>query len=132
MKHSGGDMDDNYCKFDLLRGCKIHLIEGMNKDSEEITFHTDNGIYKMFHEQECSESVTLEDICGNIEDIIDTPILLADEETNECLDDDGYSPVTWTFYTLRTIKGTVTLRWFGTSNGYYSETVDFIKMDESV
>ena len=45
----------------------------------------------------------------------------SDEEFDPLNDyDDSY---TWTFYTIITSKGTMKLRWYGTSNGYYSESV---------
>lgn len=37
---------------------------------------------------------------------------------------------TWTFYLIQTNKGHVTLRWLGSSNGYYSESVRFARVDK--
>ena len=84
----------------------------------------------MMHEQQCSEDVWLEDINGDLEDLLNSPIVIAEcivqeKEFDSDDDDDDEDSETWTFYKIGTNKGIVTLRWYGTSNGYYSESVDF-------
>ena len=102
----------------------------------------------MWHEQDCCEGVMLDDVCGDLDDLIGSEILEAEEVSNDEFEreweskfnvttdygskkseDGDYFPEshTWTFYKIGTLKGSVTLRWFGESNGYYSESVDFAK-----
>ena len=113
--------------FDELQGrilCKVEQI-----DDDELRFYlTDEHFVRMYHSQDCCESVTIEDIVGNLDDLVGTPLLLVEEVSNcepeEETDDDCYGSETWTYYRFRTIKGSVDIRWYGTSNGYYSESVD--------
>lgn len=106
----------------------------------ELYFISPDKSYMFFHEQDCCEDVYIEDICGDLEDLTDTPILVAEERTS-CGNEDDLSSwptgipkpeyiesFTWTFYEFKTIKGSVTVRWCGQSNGYYSEGVDFKEM----
>jgi hypothetical protein len=100
-------------------------IVSIDQKDDEIIFNTlDNQQIKMYHEQDCCEDVTIEDICGNIRDLIGSPISIANENTNE--GDSEYGHTTWTFYVLGTNKGSVTIRWHGESNGYYSESVNLV------
>lgn len=117
-------------EFSLLLGKTIAAIQ---REEDELIFALATGErYALHHHQDCCETVTLEDVSGDLEDLINTPILLAEEVDNSD-PPPGKTPIeygseTWTYYKLRTIKGSVDIRFYGGSNGYYSESVDFHKV----
>ena len=116
--------------FSSLLG-KTLISVTVDKDNDSITFTTSNNeVFKLEHTQDCCESVYIESITGDIEDLLGTPILSAEEVSNDNHNDYEYTEEskTWTFYKLATIKGYVDIRFCGTSNGYYSESVDFFKV----
>lgn len=116
--------------FKTLEGRTLKSIQQIGDDVIEFVT-VEGGLYRMFHSQDCCESVVVDDISGDLTDLVGTPILLAEEaESDEppAGRENGESD-TWTFYKLRTIKGSVDIRWHGSSNGYYSESVEFEKVD---
>lgn len=93
-----------------------------------ISFLAEDGqMFVMMHEQDCCEQVEIEDICGDLSDLIGTPIILAELITSNDSKGRDCESCTWSFYKLRTVKGDVTIRWWGESNGYYSEEVSFFR-----
>jgi len=139
----------DYVGIETLKGLTIASV--IDSDDARIVFKTVCGrTFTMQHFQDCCEAVYVEDICGDWDDIIGSPIVVAEEVIstdakpygdpliaaehilrngdNEPVDaDDSH---TWTFYKLDTVKGGVTIRWFGTSNGYYSESVSFYEGED--
>lgn len=103
------------------------FVKVENVNDEELIFTLADGTqYVFYHEQDCCESVTIEDICGNLSDLENSPITMAEEYCHERVEEDGWGEgATYTFYKFATVKGYVTVRWCGCSNGYYSEAVDF-------
>jgi len=102
----------------------------IDKINNEIYFYcTDGYLYTMKHDQDCCESVSIDDINGDLNDLIGYPLTLAEESSSKGEDSD-YESSTWTFYRFATSKGYVDIKWFGVSNGYYSESVSFFKSEE--
>ena len=127
--------------FDSFLGKVIVEIKSCKVESSDMTFvFSDGTSLRCYHEQECCECVEIVDICGDIDDLLGSPLTQCEEvtntdqptevvETSSCekslkgydltVDDDEE----WTFYKFATIKGSVTIRWYGSSNGYYSVSV---------
>jgi len=143
-------------KSEDIIGLTFERIEG-GKGSEQIRFYTKECEYVMYHSQDCCEFVIIEDICGDLNDLLGSPILSYEEvssnelqpwQVEERTADSPYSTQSrreknkdnpnyyeyddvsfkWTFYKFSTIKGSVTIRWYGSSNGYYSVSVSFVRL----
>lgn len=124
------DDDDYIVNIESFLGKTFSNVEQIGET--KINFETIDGEkYSMYHQEDCSEWVSIDDINGDLKDLIGSPILQAKKATNskdimgaeEKIDDS----FTWTFYKLATIKGYVVIRWLGSSNGYYSEEVTIFK-----
>lgn len=97
-------------------------------DGDEMLFETATGERFMFaHSQDCCETVRINDIVGDLQDLVGEPLLVAEQvqgETPVDFEEEYHESVTWTFYKFATRRGYVDVRWLGESNGYYSESVD--------
>ncbi len=110
---------------------RIKSIEGLEENSEKVTITFEDGAkIKQHHDQDCCEYVAIEQVDGDITKHIGATILelnekvlTQDELTKDQLPD-YIESLTATFYTMKTSKGYLDWRWYGESNGYYSESVE--------
>ena len=125
----------NKPEIEILLGKVFKKIE-ITENEGAVIFHTENELFEMSHSQDCCENVYLDDIDGEIDILLDAPILFAEEviNRNESPEElknkinEWCESYTWTFYKIGTIKGSLTFRWFGESNGYYSENITVWKI----
>lgn len=124
-------------EFGELKG-KVFSNVYVSDTDECIIFECEDGTkYHQLHSQSCCENVYLDSIDGYLSSIIGYEILLAEEVSNDeeyagyyQQEDDDAEHYSWTFYKLATCKGYVTIRWYGSSNGFYSETADLYRIEE--
>lgn len=93
-------------------------------DHEVVLEFADNTAIVIRHEQDCCEEVRFVDGKDDLACLVGTVIGMAEVVRNK--GDGGeskYDTNTWTFVKFRSIGGDCTLSWYGTSNGYYNETV---------
>lgn len=120
--------DVKVTKFSDLIGktlCKVFI------DDEQMRLYiTDSQYVMLHHTQDCCESVYIESVVGDVEDLVGSEILMAEEVSYDGSALSEYDEsYTWTFYKFATIKGSVDVRWYGSSNGYYSEGVSIDVVD---
>lgn len=119
--------------FEEFNGLVFEDVKHSSIYGDVILFKTATRLFMMSNTEECA-CTTIEDICGNLDDLIGSPIIRCysttnhDNQINGGNRDDSF---TWTFYHIYTVKGYVTIRWYGSSNGYYAEdaTIDEVYVD---
>ena len=115
---------NNMCGIDDLVG---KVIKGLAYSDEYFQILTDDCVYAFYHQQSCCESVWLTQVDGISDKIIGSRIIIAEVVTDEKSVAGG--SITWSFYKIGTNKGMIDFRWQGESNGYYSESVDLVKIE---
>ena len=123
--------EQNMSYMDWESSAKIEDMVGkvftsIRNEDTELVFENATERFVFFHAQDCCEHVSIEDVCGDLEDLVGEPLLLAEEVSGETpveFNEADHESVTWTFYKFATRKGYVDVRWLGESNGYYSEGV---------
>ena len=103
------------------------VFTSVTETGDTMVFENATERYVFFHGQDCCESVGINDVVGDLSDLVGEPLLIADEVSGETpvdFNERDHESVTWTFYKFATRKGYVDVRWLGESNGYYSESVN--------
>ena len=132
-KQDLGGWDERYRNSCDIKDMVGKKVLGIYYDEENFQILTDDGVYAFYHEQSCCENVWLTQVDGISDKIIGSRIVIAEVVTKTgedgVIDTDKYNSVTWSFYKIGTNKGMIDFRFQGESNGYYSESVDLIKIE---
>lgn len=126
-------MTNSDFNIELLKGKTITSID-IDRENDEVILTIENGNkYKLYHDQNCCESVVINKICGDISKVINSPLINVkykvldnDPKWYKTDYDDSH---TWTSFLFETENGGLEIIWLGESNGYYGEGVS---VDEEV
>ena len=127
-------VDLNFVNEHLKNG--LIEVSGLVPGNDRIIFYCKDGTeILMYHNQDCCESVFIESVDSyeNNDDVYtNCDWCIIEEVSNIDRDpmEDNEESYTWTFYNVKTNKGYDTIRWYGSSNGYYSESVDFADISD--
>jgi hypothetical protein len=115
---------------DDLVGETLAYID-VDPDGYQILLTTESGRkIKIYHDQNCCESVQIIGTDGEWRSVIGKPLVLV--EHNEHQGDgppyDDAESWTYTDLVFRVNDATVISKWVGESNGYYSESVDLCEI----
>lgn len=114
-----------FVTIDELKGKTITKIKNENGGGRVVIFTKEGPIYRMDHQQDCCETVLCTEIEGEIEQILNSPVT----NTKEIIEHDeegklsDYESLTLTDFLIETESARLLIKWLGTSNGYYSESV---------
>lgn len=113
---------------DYLKG---KIITAISRTDTEIFLTVEDKQFAIMHMQDCCEEVYIQDITGSLNSLLNYPITMSEIITNNATPKyKSEDSATWTFIKLATIKGYVTIRFYGASNGYYCEDAELYKLIE--
>jgi len=123
---NGFSYGDPPCETSDLLGKTFHTV--FKIDDSHICFSNDTDTYIYYHAQDCCEHVYIESIVGELQDLENSPLTMSELSVSDSREGEYGDSTTWSFYKFATAKGYVDIRWCGSSNGYYSESVDFCEV----
>lgn len=106
----------------------VAIMDQLDEDRVKLCC-SDGSKYIMGHTQQHSESVYLEEVEGNIFDILNSPVIDAREDVSN--DWVGHSGHIYTTYIIATNNGAVVFKWAGTEDEDCSGDVRIRKFDTS-
>lgn len=109
------------------------IVTHIDESDDDIMITTEDGTkYHFYHNQDCCEYVYIYDTVGKLHELVGKKLLMIDHDDSknlpEDVDLDSDESYTWTEISFVTNEKTVISRWFGGSNGYYSESVDIYEI----